>query len=201
MVSAARRPDARTGGPRAWAGGQTAIAVATAAAVVAAVAEVTSETLPQGPTALLVVAFTVAAVAPCAIAREHPLAAAATTLAASALLVAYQQPLPWVVAVAAGVTAFVLARTRPWRATVAVPVAYALLALLAPDASHTLAALGAALARPAGAGFGAALRWRERAAWLTATALDAERTLLEHVTLEERAGIARELHDVVAHHI
>jgi len=56
---------------------------------------------------------------------------------------------------------------------------------------------------------GAAARWahgalrrrRDRRARLVAAAGDAQRALLVHATLEERARIARELHDVVAHHI
>jgi signal transduction histidine kinase len=44
-------------------------------------------------------------------------------------------------------------------------------------------------------------RRRDRRARLAAAADDAQRALLVHATLEERARIARELHDVVAHHI
>ncbi|HKE75102.1 MAG TPA: sensor histidine kinase [Acidimicrobiales bacterium] len=201
MVPAARHPDPRAAGTRAWPGGQPAIAVAAAIGTIVAVAEVTGRVLPRGPSALLVLVFTVAAVAPCALARDHPVAAAATTVAASGLLVAYDQPLPWAVAAAAGATAYVLARSRPWRAPVALVAAYGLIAATVPPPGRAVSTVAAALAAAAGAGLGAALRWRERAAWLTATAEDAERTLLEHVTLEERARIARELHDVVAHHI
>jgi signal transduction histidine kinase len=43
-------------------------------------------------------------------------------------------------------------------------------------------------------------RWA-RTAQLTAAADDARRAQIVHATLEERARIARELHDVVAHHI
>jgi signal transduction histidine kinase len=169
--------------------------------VVVAVAEVTSRTLPPGPSSLLVVAFTVAAVAPCALARDHPAAAASVTVGASALLVAYDQPLPWAVAASAGVSAYFLARSRPGGAAGALVAAYGLLALVTPAPSRAPSTAATAGAAVAAAALGAAMRGRERAAWLTATAHDAQRTLLEHVTLEERARIARELHDVVAHHI
>jgi signal transduction histidine kinase len=53
----------------------------------------------------------------------------------------------------------------------------------------------------AGSARAALRRGRERAAQRAAAAAAARRTLLEHATLEERTRIARELHDVVAHHI
>jgi signal transduction histidine kinase len=148
-----------------------------------------------------VVALTVAAVVAAAAARDRPAAAAAVTAGASLLLVAYDRPLPWVVAAAAAVTAFFLVRSVPDRLAGAVVAVYALLAVAASETGRPSSTVAAAVAATAAAGLGAALRWRERAARLTATAHDAERTLLEHVTLEERARIARELHDVVAHHI
>ncbi len=197
MVQAARRHD-----PGATV--RPAPAAVTTVAVVAAaiaVAEVTGRELPRGSSALLVVALTVAAVVAAAVARDHPAAAAAMTAGASLLLVAYDRPLPWVVAAAAGVTAFFLVRAVPDRLAGVVVAVYALLAVAASEAGRPSSTVAAAVAATVAAGIGGALRWRERAARLTATAQDAERTLLEHVTLEERARIARELHDVVAHHI
>jgi signal transduction histidine kinase len=179
-------------------------AVVTGVAVVAAVvavAEVWGHELPRGSAALLVLALTAAAVLAAAVARERPALAAAVTAGASVLIVAYGVALPWVVAAAAGVTAFVLVRSVPDRLAAGVVAVYALLAVAASEAGRPSSTVVAAVVATAAAGLGGALRWREHAARLSATAHDAERTLLEHVTLEERARIARELHDVVAHHI
>ncbi len=204
MVQAARRHDPGAVGPRAPAAPRPSPAVIAVVAVVAAaiaVAEVTGQELPRGSSALLVVALTVAAVVPAAAARDRPALAAAVTAGASVLIVAYDVPLPWVVAAAAGVTGFFLVRALPDRLAGAVVAVYALLAVTASEIGRPASTVAAAVAATAAAGLSAALRWRERTARLTATAHDAERTLLEHVTLEERARIARELHDVVAHHI
>jgi signal transduction histidine kinase len=199
MAHAARRHDLGAFGQWAFAPERAPLAALTAGALVAGVAEIGGRGLPQGPPGLLVVVFTVVAIAPMAAARDRPAVAAGVT-AGAALLVASYRPLPWAVVVAVGVTAFFLARSRPWYA-VAVVAAYALVAVALAGTDREQSTVIAAAVAGAATALGAALRWRERAAWLTATAHDAQRTLLENVTLEERSRIARELHDVVAHHI
>ena len=201
MEQAARRGALGAPGPGAAALGHPALAAVAACAMVAAILEVTHRSLPRGPSALLVVVLAALAVITIAVAREHATAAGWVTVGGSALLVAYDQPLPWAVAAAAAITAFFLGRSRGPLLAIALVIAYAVVAGAAPAASRAPSTVAAAAAAAAAAALGVSLRWRERAAQLTATAHDAERTLLEHVTLEERARIARELHDVVAHHI
>jgi len=202
MAQATRLDD--PGMPLPWGApaGRPALAVAvTIVGTVAAIAEITTHALPEGPIALLVVALAGMAVVPVGVARQRPAVAGWVTAGGSALLVAWGQPLPWAVAIAAGLTAFGVARAKPLRMTGALLAVYALVALTAPGPSRTAATSATAAAACAAAVVGATLRWRERSAQLTATVHDAERTLLAHVARGERARIARELHDVVAHHI
>ena len=91
---------------------------------------------------------------------------------------------------------------RRWSSPLAVlfGLPYLLLALLdAPDAP-VIAELLAALV-PAAVGVGIAVRLRDRDAAARAARDEFDGTRLEHSARAERARIARELHDVVAHHI
>jgi signal transduction histidine kinase len=77
---------------------------------------------------------------------------------------------------------------------------YLILALFGPSQSRVPAVALAALA-PTAAWAGAALRARREAAEHSATRDLVDGTLIAHTARGERARIARELHDVVAHHI
>ncbi|WP_236655162.1 sensor histidine kinase [Streptacidiphilus carbonis] len=85
-------------------------------------------------------------------------------------------------------------------AVLAVPFLALALSDPADTATRVLAVLLAALA-PAAAWTGAALRARDEALESSAARQVVVGTLLEHTARGERARIARELHDVVAHHI
>ena len=174
---------------------------ATAAAVIVALFEVGRHSAPPGPSTLIVFTLAFTAVAPMFFARAHPLHAAAVTATSSFLLVAYDQTLPWAVMLAAATTSFWIARTRPLPLVGLVIAPYALIAALPVQAARAPSTIAAMASVIAAAGLGVALHARDRTARLKATAHRAERTLLEHVALGERARIARELHDVVAHHI
>jgi signal transduction histidine kinase len=123
--------------------------------------------------------------------------AAAPTLVI--LLTAHQPPLA--VQIAAIVTFYVAGRRlRRWLlALLGLPfVAYAVL-VEGQERRFLGVALAAAFA--AAAGLGLTRRVRREAAERQASQQAIADTLLEHVARGERARIARELHDVVAHHI
>ncbi|MDX6242371.1 MAG: hypothetical protein QOE76_94 [Frankiales bacterium] len=82
----------------------------------------------------------------------------------------------------------------------ALVIPYPVLALAGPGQSRVPAVLLAALA-PAAAWAGAAVRARREAGAHTAARELIDGTLVAHTARGERARIARELHDVVAHHI
>jgi signal transduction histidine kinase len=68
-------------------------------------------------------------------------------------------------------------------------------------ASHSVAAVLLASLVPAAAGTGIAVRSRRSASMAGIVRSELADTLVEHMARGERARIARELHDVVAHHI
>jgi len=141
--------------------------------------------------------LSLAATAPVAIARTHVLAAAATATAATALAVTTGHRLT-----AAGLVALLVLlyrlglRRPPWMsAPVVLPfVGYALVA----GELGAVMLLGMAVAA---VGLGSARRARGEAAERDASRQAIADTLVEHAARGERARIARELHDVVAHHI
>jgi signal transduction histidine kinase len=91
---------------------------------------------------------------------------------------------------------------RQWSSPLAVlfGVPYLVLALLDGPDAPVIAYLLAALI-PVAAGVGIAVRLRDRDAAARAVRDEFDDTRLEHMAQAERARIARELHDVVAHHI
>jgi signal transduction histidine kinase len=137
---------------------------------------------------------------PLALVATHPRPAALAIASASAFLLVTFGQLPGAAVVALAVTGHLLGRARSWwvAAPVAVALAFAMLALLRGGFP---AAGGAAAAVAAAAGLGAARGARARAAARDDSLRAAEETLVAYAARGERVRIARELHDVVAHHI
>ncbi|HEU5421857.1 MAG TPA: histidine kinase [Streptosporangiaceae bacterium] len=147
-----------------------------------------------------------AATAPVALIRRYPAAAISVLLAAGAAFMIFGRlvwPVPaiagWLLALAA--CPLVLSRRGAvW--ALAVSELAVLTAAGVPGASPWDATLAEALAVVAAWGAGETLRARRRAAADHAAAAARLRDLGEREVLaRERAAIARELHDVVAHHV
>jgi signal transduction histidine kinase len=145
-------------------------------------------------TALL---LSLGATAPVAAARTHVLAAAATTTAATVLSLATGGRLTAAGLVALLVLLYLLGLRRPLRISAPVVLPFAGYALAAGELGAVLL-LGLTVAA---VGLGSARRVRGEAAERDASSRAIADTLLEHAARGERARIARELHDVVAHHI
>ncbi|WP_073837549.1 sensor histidine kinase [Micromonospora sp. CB01531] len=146
----------------------------------------------------------VCAAAPVAQLRTQPVWAAATTTAATALTLALY-PRPPIAVLVAELTALCLVGRRR-RATVAgwfvLPfVVYAILGPPGGGLDGRMFALAVAAATVGAAGVGVAVRARAEAAAHDESRQTMAKTLLAYAARGERARIARELHDVVAHHI
>jgi signal transduction histidine kinase len=145
----------------------------------------------------------IGATAPLAVARTHPGTAALLVAAANALIVAWGDPPTVAGGAAQVVTAYLVGLHRPRRAAVLVvllPVGYAVAPFSGGAVGKTPVLVLAGLVLLAG-GLGRARQLRAVAAEQDAAQRAIAHTLLEHVARGERARIARELHDVVAHHI
>jgi signal transduction histidine kinase len=135
--------------------------------------------------------------APLALVRASPPAAALLSTGAAFLTLLAGYPLTLGASIALLAMLFVLGLRRPRRVALLVALPYIGYAVVVADAFAVIM-LGAVVGA---LGLGQALRLhgelRERAASDQVMA----DTLLEHAARGERARIARELHDVVAHHI
>jgi signal transduction histidine kinase len=132
----------------------------------------------------------------------RPAAAALAVTAASAASLALFQLLTVAGAVAVLIVLYRLGHRGSQPLAVALSAPFLVLAFTSPAGSETaiLAVLLAALA-PAAALAGIARRARTEASEHSAATAAIAGSLTEHLARGERARIARELHDVVAHHI
>jgi len=150
----------------------------------------------EGRSTAVAVLFALAVVAPLALVRLWPVTAAA--LSAGVSLSCVLSSVPVTVAGAAALTALyaVVGFVRPLRTVLVLILPFAALSWFgSPSVLLLLAATGAAAAG------GAAVRLRDERRRQLASQQSATASLLEYAARGERARIARELHDVVAHHI
>ncbi|WP_203863457.1 sensor histidine kinase [Planobispora rosea] len=193
------------GTPPSWAVGETVSAPAgePAGETVVRPADAPQDRGPGAP-ALLVVSglLGLAGTLPAALARAQPAVAAVAVSAAGLLTLAAFHTLT-----AAGVAAQLVcgyrlgrAGSQPLAVLLAVPFVAAALAGTALGVTDVPILLAACLA-PAAALAGIARRAHTRALGEDAARRAIADTLLEHTARGERARIARELHDIVAHHI
>jgi signal transduction histidine kinase len=179
------------------------LAAATTALGAAAVIEAAARGQDRPPTAIAAVVALVV-VAPLALVRLWPATAAvlSASAAVSGLLISCPVTVAGVIALA--VLYEVAGRERPLRISAALALPFAVYAAV-PASSDSPGGKAVALLLLAisalATAVGAALRLRDERRRYRATEQSAAASLMEYAARGERARIARELHDVVAHHL
>jgi signal transduction histidine kinase len=135
------------------------------------------------------------------LAIRSPTVAVVTIAAACVLSLTVVDTLTVAGAVAQLGSAYLLGRRGSTPVAAALGIPYLVVALTADGGYGRTVAILLAVLAPTGALAGVARRIAQAAAETSATREALAGTLLEHTARGERARIARELHDVVAHHI
>ena len=149
------------------------------------------------------VMLALAMAAPVALVGLWPVVAASLSGLATLLCLMSGTPLTVGGLVAVAGLYFVVGRSRPWWTVgilVAPFVAWAALPFAEVPGGRGVGSAVALLLATAGA-LGAVLRTRETTSRRTALVTAAQESTVEYIARGERARIARELHDVVAHHV
>lgn len=188
---------------RHWSESARARTVVAGTLGVAAVIETIARAAGTGDDALFVVVLCLLALCgTLPLASPRPAVAAIVVSAANLLSIVPFQALTGAGVGAQLMVGYRLGRTGPQVLAVAVLLPFALLALVDPvDTRNGTLTVAVAVLAPIAALTGAAVRRQEEAKKYAAAHEDILGTVLEHTARGERARIARELHDVVAHHI
>ncbi|WP_410812873.1 sensor histidine kinase [Micromonospora sp. 067-2] len=174
--------------------------LAVAVLAVLGMAQVVTEASRSGPTSAQALILTLVGTVPLAMLARQPLAALVTILVAYLFSFDADGHPTAAVMIAAVVAAWLAGRRcRPLQAAVAATPALAA-PLLAVTQQQQLATIGSAVILGA-ATVGGIRRTRRASVQHQVTVRAMQGALLEHVARGERARIARELHDVVAHHV
>ena len=169
-----------------------------------AMMEMLARPYEQGDAVSLLLFLALGATLPVAFAAKLPVLATVTITAATFGTQAAGQPPTVAGSVALLGVLYLTASRRPWGMATLVVLPYVVFVLAAPGRLDGIGRLWSVTMVPvlfAAIVLGRAHRLREERAERAATERDIATTLMEHAARGERARIARELHDVVAHHI
>ena len=171
---------------------------------VAALVEVAARPDSQPSSSTLALVLALAVTTPLAFARAQPEAAAGIIAVTTIVTLVADYPVPVAGVVALGASAFLVGRRGVRWAAVALIALFVVYAVL-PGADDRPGGRALAIAllviTTAAVGAGLSLQTRDEAARRAASERQIADTLFDYAARGERARIAQELHDVVAHHI